>query len=321
MQKKPKLFQKFLYFIPILQVRRSDMGIWMGKIARFAVIFAFALMAISGAFMASTSDCADGTKYFQCSTNKPGYACLPDSTTGGNSLQNVLGPDMPAALRNKCACSNFPGYVEVNGECVKNTCNVGGKTYSNFECIANNKPKQCVWGNIVDNSSQCGCPLGQKPADNGRACIDMVGCRWTGSGHITCPPTQECKWNPADPNDAGTCVTKSGCAYHNPDCDPISEYCDTTASAAGECKKKQGCQYSNPPCAAGEICNPVSGKCEKNEIATVPIIQAPPSNSTPSAAASNAFASIKCCCLPTAAAVGLVGLASYNRMKRKENTK
>ena len=59
--------------------------------------------------------CNDSTAYFQCSQTQPGYACLPNASADGLELQNVIGSN--TSLEKKCACSNFTGYVEKDGEC------------------------------------------------------------------------------------------------------------------------------------------------------------------------------------------------------------
>ena len=96
--------------------------------------FGFVMLTLVRMLSATTDDCSDGTKYYACSSIQPGYACLPESTVR-NTIQKVIGPDAPAALRSKCACSNFLGYVEINAECVKTTCTNGGQTYNNFACV------------------------------------------------------------------------------------------------------------------------------------------------------------------------------------------
>ncbi|MCL6089318.1 MAG: hypothetical protein M1530_04130 [Candidatus Marsarchaeota archaeon] len=285
------------------------------RIGKIAGIGLLALVFMTGiAAAASTAPCSDGTPYGKCSNLTPGWRCWIGDN--GNVLMNAFAPGMPASWRTECACSNFPGYVEVTGACVKNTCtDSNGATLANWQCGAV-KPQQCVWGSLISNSSYCGCPAGQKADNSGKNCGDIVGCRWNGTGHLTCPPSQECKWNPADNADGGTCTPKQGCAYNNPPGNTLTEDCITTSNANGVCKTKAGCQYNNPACGSGTTCNQVTGNCDKNALDIVPVI--PASNATNTTGTTGIPGGFSCCCLPAAGATAMVGLASYQHFRKKE---
>ncbi len=284
----------------------------MGKLAGIALLAIVFLAGVAAAV--NTNPCSDGTPYGKCSNQSPGYICWVGGT--GNTLMNAFAPGMPSSWRTMCSCSNFPGYVEVNGACAKNTCtDTNGATLGNWQCGAV-KPQQCIWGALVSNASYCGCPAGQKADSGGKNCADIVGCRWNGTGHLTCPPSQECKWNPADNVDGGTCTPKQGCAFHNPDCQ-LSEDCITTSNANGVCRTKTGCQYNNPSCSAGQTCNQLTGNCDKNALDIIPVIPGA-SNASKTTGTTGAPGGFSCCCLPAAGATAMVGLVSYQRMRKKE---
>ncbi len=75
--------------------------------------------------------CSDGTAYMKCSSAQPGYMCVPSGST--LVLENVIGQTYPSdyPISSKagkltenavaCACENYAGYVEKNGECVSAT--------------------------------------------------------------------------------------------------------------------------------------------------------------------------------------------------------
>ncbi|MFH0927527.1 MAG: hypothetical protein V1822_03010 [Candidatus Micrarchaeota archaeon] len=103
----------------------------MAKLALAILLFSLLLIPIYAEDLGlSTQKCSDGTAYYKCSQPKPGYICAPDGQ-GGLSLQNVIGEaypsDFPVASKAgqptenaiKCACSNFPGYEERGGQCLK----------------------------------------------------------------------------------------------------------------------------------------------------------------------------------------------------------
>ena len=277
------------------------------------LLLAFAGIA-SAAATVCTSDgvcpsCSDGTGYWQCSKITPGYACLPDSTSGnGVSLQNDIeskivkttdGTNQP-----KCACSNFPGYMEKNGKCVKTTCaDTNGNTLQSGACSIT-KPNRCVDGQLVEDSAACGCPEGKQAKSDGKTCTQAVGCRWS---NPPCQPNQECHYVETNLKDEGHCVAKQGCAYNTVTCTSM-QYCDTSKEANGVCTTKDGCQYLNPPCHAGEVCNSATGVCEEGSGADT--IGNP---STANTAVSDDFAS--CCCAPMAVMVSLAGLVVLRRQE------
>ena len=72
--------------------------------------------------------CDDGTGYMECSSSKPGYMCTPSESV--LVLQKVVGEKYPSDYPKselagqptdnavKCACDNYAGYGEKDGECV-----------------------------------------------------------------------------------------------------------------------------------------------------------------------------------------------------------
>ncbi|MFA5108397.1 MAG: hypothetical protein WC492_02600 [Candidatus Micrarchaeia archaeon] len=91
-----------------------------------------AILLIVSAFSFSAiweMKCSDGTAYSQCSQASPGYYC-GQASADTVELQKVVGEVNPAGhpkvgepttLAVKCACSNFAGYIEKDGECVDQT--------------------------------------------------------------------------------------------------------------------------------------------------------------------------------------------------------
>jgi len=300
------------------------------KMAIWAMGALLALVLLTGAIRAvddagvtcppnnPSCPCSDETTYFKCSQAQPGYACV--ASGGKHMLVNMIGPDGIKSLKSLCACSNYPGYSEVNGVCVKTTCTDGSNTLQNGDCSAT-KPKQCSGGSLIDNSSACDCPAGSTPNSNSRTCDPRLGCRWK---TITCQTGQECKYDSTKSTDDGTCVVKQGCNYHNPDCNLLSENCDTSTNPDGVCKTKSGCQYSNPACGSGQVCNAMTGRCDASGgDAPVPTITLPTktivnSTNTTSSLVGNPLGSLNCCFLPAGGAAAMVGLISYQRLRKKE---
>ena len=280
------------------------------------LLFSLFLVGISAA--PYQEKCSDGTPYWECSKTKPGYACLLDERSpNGVSLQNdVINKIVrdPKTKKPKCACENFPGYVEMNGECVKSSCEYNSKTYNSGECIKEEKPKICRMGKIEEDPAVCGCPLGKEISTDKKTCQTRVGCRW---GSVICQQGYECQYQENDPNDDGKCMPLSGCADFIPQQTRIKctslEYCDTITDPNGKCVPKSGCVNLNPPCKSDERCNPITNKCEK--ISTLSnIFDGAKTQTNKSIYGIQDFSSkspggsLKCCCLPTFLALGLLGL-------------
>ena len=290
----------------------SKIGLWAAGTLLVMVLLAGTASALN------TNACSDGTAYFQCSSKSPGYLCMLDpSGNGMNVLVNVLGDSGTPTLRAQCACSKYPGYVEVNGECMKTTCTDPGnsQTLQNGIC-ASTPPKQCASGQLVDNSTGCHCPLGQKPNADGKKCDPRVGCRW---GTLPTPSGKDCNFDQNNPNDDGTLNSKPGCAYNPALCDSTQD-CDTSTNSSGICVTKKGCAYDNPKCNANETCvsNGVISVCQK-KTSDLPLVNL--SASTTNATVSSGLDLSKicpCCPAPAVGAVAMVGLVSYRKWKKKE---
>ncbi len=279
------------------------------------------LFAAGAAYATVPQACSDGTAYGACSgvnsPSGPGYICwLDDSSPTGTSLISVYSDSATTAMRNQCSCSKYAsqGYVLVNNACVKTTCtDTNGGTIGNGACGAT-KPKACVNGQLVDNSAQCGCPDGKKPASDGKTCIARVGCRW---GTISCIPGKEdCKYDSTNANDDGVCTTKPGCAITPSLCDS-TQTCDTSVNATGICKTKAGCTYDNPKCNSTQVC--ISNACT-TKTSDVPIINASgtPANSNATVGGIDFTKICPCCPAPAAGAAAMVGLVSYKNWRNRK---
>ncbi|MCX8163138.1 MAG: hypothetical protein N3D10_01130 [Candidatus Micrarchaeota archaeon] len=281
----------------------------------------FALFLVQSVFCADLSDlytktCPDGTKYWQCSKTKPGYACLPDYSKGGselklqNDLQTKLVKDYKTGAH-LCACENFPGYTEKDGECVKINCDYQGKEILNGACLEE-KPKRCVLGSIVDDPLSCGCPQGKEISPDKKSCQSKVGCRW---GTLICQAGYNCEYVESNPADDGKCVAQSGCSSIIPPEKRISctslEECDTSTDPKGICVPKKGCQYLNPPCPAGEVCDKKTGICIKPQSN---LFNSPSTTSNSTKEKGNSpLSNLSCCCLPSAGFLALLFFSWKNK--------
>ena len=273
-------------------------------------IFAFGFLNVGFA----ANECGSGVNAYACVTDKPGYVCLPGSSS--YTAQNVMGSNCPLAdtvcktYQTKCGCDKYTGYVEKNGVCVKTTCTYNGNTYNDGQCIQSSAPKRCVSGEVIDDSKYCGCPVGKTLATDGKTCTTAQGCRWN---NPSCSVSQECKYEESNSKDEGHCVSKMGCASNigTVKCTSM-QYCDTSSNSDGVCVTKQGCKYSNPACSSGQICDTVSNTCVAKTTGSLDVIDAV---DTPTAGASTSDG-LSCCCAPTLGIVALAGFALV--AKRRE---
>ncbi|MDE1797935.1 MAG: hypothetical protein KGH63_00830 [Candidatus Micrarchaeota archaeon] len=279
------------------------------------MVIGIMLLVLPLAYAQTPSACSDGTPYGQCSTQTPGMYCGYDSSIGGSSLENVVGINTFP----KCQCSQFSGYtVSSDGtSCVKTTCtDPNGNTLQAGQC-ASTQPKRCVNGQLADDPTACGCPSGQQASPDGKACVTSAGCRWN---NPSCPANNDCIYAASNAADPGFCKPKQGCAFGTVIC-TSDQTCDTSSNANGVCKTKPGCQYLNPVCSKGQVCNPSTGNCEAAPAtgAGSDSTLGGGSTSAPSSASGASSASpLSCCCLPTAGATGLVGLALLRRKDGSE---
>ncbi|MCX8197269.1 MAG: hypothetical protein N3G80_03065 [Candidatus Micrarchaeota archaeon] len=124
----------------------------------------FFVLLLLGVIFAGTAPCVDGTKHGSCSKVTPGLYCI----------DGKLHPYLQL-----CPCNLVPGWVQQgqgdDATCVQAKCADGTEA---GKCSLN-KPKQCVAGQLVDNSSACGCPQGMKVAPNGITC-EFIPCNDSG---------------------------------------------------------------------------------------------------------------------------------------------
>lgn len=274
----------------------------------FAVFMALLAIAaiIPAGYAQANVKCSDGTKYFECSTTQVGYLCAY-----GGQLQLFI-RDAQNKMT-KCHCTKFPGYIEMDGVCVKTVCTIGSDSVQNGQCYDKTHQK-CVNGSLVDDASACGCPGGKKVS--GSVCVDnRDGCRWPNS--VKCLNYQECKFDAAKPSDNGQCQVKDGCqwaTYNGKSCNPDTETCNTQT---GKCDKKPGACAMNSECGSGKICNLITHMCDTPASTSVndaaPLIGGNAAilndTSPPTSDNKGGF----CCLPPIAIASGAVGMAYIGR--------
>ncbi len=276
------------------------------------MIFVCAMFALGFVHIGfSANECGNGINAYSCVPEKPGYVCLPGSSS--YTAQNVMGSNCPLAdkvcdtYRAKCGCDKYTGYVEKNGECVKTTCTYNSNTYNDGQCISSNAPKRCVSGQVVDDSNHCGCPAGKTSATDGKTCTTAQGCRWN---NPSCSASQECKYEESNSKDEGHCVDKKGCASHigTVTCTSL-QYCDTSSNPDGVCVKKEGCKYSNPACSNEQTCDVSTNTCVTKSSGGLETIDTP-------TAGANVSDGMSCCCAPTLGIVGLAGFVVFAKRRK-----
>ncbi|MEM2138389.1 MAG: hypothetical protein QW568_04840 [Candidatus Anstonellaceae archaeon] len=278
----------------------------------FVLVFAAAIAVLSGiSFAITTGNCADGTAYGKCSTANPGQYCT------GSLSSPTLG-----TLVSVCPCSNFPGYTQQgSGEsatCVATKCG----NINAFSCDTANKPKYCVNGALIDNSTACGCPTGKRVA------ADKLTCEWPpcDDGGIAvpdgqCSPKKQKKCvNGQLVDKASECGCKAGTNVTGETC---SIFCsdgtkDGTCSTAKPKKCVNGyllekaaeCGCPEGKTAVGNQCtDAIFGDLGGGELL------GGGSNSSNESGVSGGSPSALSCCLPTAL-IGLVGGFAFFRKKK-----
>lgn len=279
------------------------------------VVISLALLAFSGIAAAySTSPCSDGTAYGACSTKQPGFRCWGDSSIGINTLQLWL---VDAQGKPVCPCSNVKGYNEVNGECVKTTCTVGGNEIQNNVCANNQK---CSNGAMADDPSMCGCASGKKASLDGKTCVEnRDGCRWPNS--VKCRTYENCKFDANSTTDSGSCTVKNGCQYSQYNGQYWDTETQTCNQATGNIEQIPGKCSSDKNCTGGKVCNIIKHACEEKTTASGSDSGAPllggattpkPASDTASGDAASKGSNMLCC-LPISLGASGVGLAFMRR--------
>ena len=271
----------------------------------------FALLAVAlalfGMAFAATNDCADGTKYFKCSSASPGYLC---------------GPSGLVLYLKQCPCSNFPGYIETgsgdNASCILAKCS---DNTQNGQC-SSTKPLLCSLGQLVDNATKCGCPSGKVVSSNGLNCA-YPPCSDEGTSvpDGTCSAKNERKCvNGVLVDKASECGCPAGETRDGESCGFVCE--DGTKD--GECSttKPKECQNGylldnaqKCGCPEGKM---VAGRqCTDSiidAVTNVDLLGTGDAGNTTGQGTSPPGA-LSCCCLP-AALIGVVGGYAFSR-KRK----
>ncbi len=270
------------------------------------------IIALSNVAYASTAPCSDGTEYFKCSKTQIGFACLPDSSTGANTLQlyTVDAQGKPG----QCACSKFPGYSEgADGTCMKTTCTAGSATVNNGQCYNFQK---CSNGQLVDDAATCGCASGKKTSSDGKTCVENSdGCRWPKSAK--CLAYQECKYENGSATDSGTCTNKQGCQYATYNGQACDIYTETCNQQTGKCDKVTNKCNENKDCTGGKVCNLINHACEAPQTVTQQDAGAPilgggamaQNTTAPAAPSQDAQKGGIPCCAPIGLGMAALGIA------------
>ena len=280
---------------------------------RFSLfLLSFSLLAVFAglSFAITTGSCADGTPYGKCSTKFPGQYCT------GNINAPTLG-----TLLTTCPCSQFPGYVQQGdgdaASCIAAKCSDGTESGA----CSSTKPKKCVNGVLVDNSTGCGCPAGKRVAADGIFC-EFIPCNDTGVSvpEGTCSPKKGKKCvNGALVDKASECGCSAGKTK-------VGETCAIVCSDGtedGKCSATKPKKCTNgyllddaPTCGCPEGLSPVGKQCSAPVLGGLGGVDtlggSPSENESGTAGASNA---LSCCCLPIAL-IGLAGGFAFFR-KRK----
>lgn len=272
------------------------------------VAFVFAAL-MAGTLFAAITDCADGTKYFKCSTANPGYLCA----VGGLQLYTK-----------QCPCTDVAGYIQ-QGDGDTATC-VLAKCSDNTQSgqCSPTKPKYCTLGQLVDNATKCGCPAGKTASASGLLCVY--------------PP---CNDNGVSVPD-GTCSSKKGKKCVN---GVLVDKASECGCATGETRDGETCGVVCTDGTKADLCSPdkpkecvngylidnavkcgcPSGKMAVGKQCTDSVITAitgadllsggSPSGGNNSSTGSSASGSpLSCCCLP-AALIGIAGGFVFIRKK------
>ncbi len=274
------------------------------------------LLALAGIPNAiTTSPCADGTQYGQCSAHSPGMYCT------GSLSSPTLG-----FLLTACPCSNYPGYTQHGSgdaaTCVATKCSDGS---SSGQC-STTKPKQCVNGGFIDNATACGCSTGQIKSPDGLSCT-YPPCTDGGvsvqNGQCSTNPSTRYKKcvNGALVNKSSECGCPSGM---NVTGDTCTNFCiDGTADGSCSVTKPKKCvngylleRASECGCQSDKTA--VGNNCADSVLGNgggADLLTGAGNSSGAGANASGAPNALSCCCLPTALRGVVGGFAVFRKRK------
>jgi hypothetical protein len=204
-----------------------------------------------------------------------------------------------------------------SASCVASKCSDGTES---GKCSAT-KPKQCINGVLVDNSTACGCPAGKRVAADKVFC-EFIPCNESGVSvpEGTCSPKRAKKCV------NGQMVDKASECSCPPGKTAVGEVCTVLCSdntKDGECSATKPKKCVNgyllddaPACGCPQGQNAVGKQCSASVLGGLggpDILSGPPANQ--SGGTPGGASALSCCCLPTAL-IGIVGGFAFFR-KRK----
>ena len=267
------------------------------------------LLAFSGLSSAQVvvGSCADGTQYGKCSAKYPGQYCT------GSLANPTLG-----TLLTACPCSKFPGYLQQgegdSASCIAAKCSDGTASGA----CASTKPKQCVNGALVDNSTSCGCPAGKQVATDGVFC-EFIPCNDSGISvpEGTCSPKKGKKCANGQLSDK---ASECGCAPG------LTKQGETCAIVCSDGTKDGDCSATKPKkCTGGYLLedaaacgcpsglNPVGKQCSASVLGGLGGVDTLGGVTGNQSGSTGGASPLSCCCLPTA----LIGIAGGFAVFRK----
>jgi hypothetical protein len=287
----------------------------------FILVFAAALAAFSGTvFAITTGNCADGTAYGKCSTKNPGQYCI--GSASAPTLQPYAAPATSGGFY--CKCEDVSGYITqgsgADATCVAAKCG----NINTYSCDTSNKPKYCVNGALVDNSTACGCPTGKKVAADKLTC-EYPPCDDGGTAvpDGQCSPKKQKKCvNGQLVNKASECGCKNTMNRTGETC---SVFC-SDGTVDGQCSATKPKKCVNgyllekaADCGCPEGKTVVGNQCSDSPFGNLggggDLLGGGSNGTNESSVAGGPPSALSCCCLPTAL-IGVVGGFVYFRKKK-----
>lgn len=290
------------------------------RLGIFVIVVAAIAIFAGSAFAITTGSCADGTAYGKCSTKNPGQYCI--GNVNAPTLQPYAAPAIAGGFY--CKCEDISGYITqgsgLDATCVAAKCG----NINAYTCDTANKPKYCVNGQLIDNSTKCGCPAGKRVAADKLTC-EGTPCNDSGAtvADGQCSPYKQKKCV------SGTLVDKAsecGCkAGLNATGETCSKFCsDGTKDGVCSAEKPKKCVNGYLLDRAAE-CGCPDGKTAVGSQCTDSVfgigsgsdLLSGGSNgsNTSGVDAGGAPSALSCCCLPVAL-IGVVGGFAFFRKKK-----